>query len=272
MIRKQTVTALGAMMILTAARAGAADGVLITQTRTSASGAVTTSQVQIEKTRMRAESDDARGRKTTMIFDGTAQVLRTIDDEAKTYSEMNKADVDKLSGQMSGAMAQMQEQMKNMPPEARARVEEMMKGRGMGMPAAAAAPTEYKKVGTDKAGKWTCDKYEGTRGGEKVSEVCTVAPSALGFTASDFEVTRQMAEFFAKLVPQGADQLFRIGAETANGFSGVPVRTVTFRNGAPAGTSEITDVSRQNIPDSLFTVPAGYTKREMMGGRGRGRQ
>ena len=55
-----------------------------------------------------------------MIFDGTAQVMRTIDDEAKTYTEMTKADVEKLSGQMSGAMAQMQEQMKNMPPEARA--------------------------------------------------------------------------------------------------------------------------------------------------------
>jgi hypothetical protein len=272
MTRRQMVMALSTLMILTAASVHAADGVLIAQKRTTATGAVTTSQVQIEKTRMRAESDAAGGRKMTMIFDGTEQVLRTVDDETKSYSEMTKADVDKLSGQMSGAMAQMQEQMKNLPPETRARMEEMMKGRGAAMPGPTGTPTAYKNVGTDKVGKWTCDKYEGSRDGVKVSEVCTVAPAALGFAASDFAVTKQMAEFFSKLVPQGADQLFQVGSETPNSFAGVPVRTVTFRNGAVSSTTEITDVSRQNIPDSAFAVPAGYQKRDMMGGRGRGRQ
>ena len=266
---RQTLMALGAM-VLSAATAGAADGILIAQKMTSASGGVTTSQVQIDKTHMRAEMTGANGRKQAMVFDGAAQVMRTIDDEAKTYSEMTKADLDRIGGQMAGAMGQMQEQMKNLPPEARARMEEMMKGRGIAP--AGGEPTIYKKVGTDTVGKWTCDRYEGTRGGEKVSEVCTVAPATLGFTAADFDVTKQMAEFFAKLVPQGADQLFRIGAATANGFSGLPVRTVTFTGGKPAGTTEMTDAGRQNIPDSTFTVPAGYTKRDMMGGRGRGRQ
>ncbi len=164
----------------------------------------------------------------TMIFDGTAQVMRTIDDDAKTYTEMSKADMDKMSAQMSGAMAQMQEQMKNMPPEARKRMEAAMQGRGMRHAGGggATAPTEYKKIGTDKVGKWTCDKYEGTRSGEKVSELCTVAPATLGFTPADFEVTRQMAEFFAKLVPQGADQMFRIGS---------PARQRLLRAAGPHG-------------------------------------
>jgi hypothetical protein len=266
---RHTVATLGAVLILSAAAAEAADGILIAQKLTGASGTTTTSQIEIEKTRMRAESAGANGRKQTMIFDGTAQVMRTIDDEAKTYTEMTKADVDRLSGQMSGAMAQMQQQMQNMPPEARARMEEMMKGRGMSM--AGAAQTEYKKVGTDKVGKWTCDKYEGTRDGQKVSELCTVAPTALGFTPADFDVTKQMAEFFSKLVPQGADQMFRMGSTDPKGFAGVPVRTIMFSNGAVSATSELTDVSRQTFPDSMFTVPAGYTKRDMMGGR-RGRQ
>jgi hypothetical protein len=270
MTARYTVAALGAAMMLNAAATEAADGILISQKTTSASGTVTTHQIEIEKTRMRAESDAAGGRTMKVVFDGTAQVIRTIDDEAKTYTEMNKADMDRMSAQMSGAMAQIQEQMKNMPPEARKRMEAAMPGRGAG--AGAAPPTEYKKIGTDKVGKWNCDKYEGTRNGEKVSELCTVPPATLGFTPGDFEVTAQMAEFFSKLVPQGGDQLFRIGSPAANGFAGLPVRTVTFRNGAPSLTSEITDASRQTFPDSIFAVPAGYTKRDMMGGRGRGRQ
>lgn len=269
MTPRQTLAALSAAMILSAAASEAADGILIAQKTTSSSGTTTTHQSQIEKTRMRAETD-AAGRKMTMIFDGTAQVMRTIDDAAKSYTEMTKADMEKMSAQMSGAMAQMQEQMKNMPPESRKRMEAMMAGRGAA--AGPTAPTEYKKIGTDKVGKWSCDKYEGTRNGEKVSELCTVPPASLGFTLGDFDVTRQMAEFFSKLVPQGADQMFRVGSSAPNGFSGLPVRTVIFRNGAPSFTSEITDVSRQNFPDSLFAVPAGYTKRDMMAGRGRGRQ
>jgi hypothetical protein len=271
MTARHTVAALGAAMMLSAGASEAADGILIAQKMTSASGTVTTHQIEIEKTRMRAESEAAGGRKMKMVFDGSAQVMRTIDDEAKTYTEMSKADMDKMSAQMSGAMAQMQEQMKNMPPEARKRMEEAMRGRGA-PGGGATASTEYKKIGTDKVGKWTCDKYEGTRAGEKVSELCTVAPATLGFTPGDFEVTKQMAEFFSKLVPQSGDQMFRIGSPTANGFSGLPVRTVIFRNGAPSITSEITDASRQNFPDSIFAVPAGYTKRDLMAGRGRGRQ
>jgi hypothetical protein len=272
MTARYTVAALIAATTLSAAAAQAANGILVAQKMTSSTGTVSTHQIQIEKTRMRAESIGPSGRKQTIIFDGSGQVLRTVDDDAKTYTEMTKADLDRLSGQMAGAMAQMQEQMKNMPPEARKRMEAAMQGRGLPGGAGVAAKTEYKKVGTDKVGKWTCDKYEGTRDGEKVAELCTVPPATLGFTPDDFEVTRQMAEFFSKLVPQGADQMFRIGSPTANGFAGLPVRSVTFRNGAPNTVSEITDASRQEFPDALFTVPAGYEKRDLLGGRGRGRQ
>jgi hypothetical protein len=254
----------------------AANGVLIAQKVTNGS-TTTTTQSQIEPTRMRSEIASSAGRKQTVVFDGTAQVMRMIDDDAKTYTEMAKADLERMRGQVDGAMAQMQERLKNMPPEQRARMEALMKGRGAAMTAAAGPPTEYKKVGTDKVGRWTCDKYEGTKNGEKVSEVCTAAPSALGLTPADFEVTRQLAEFFKSMMPQAADGLFAfsIGSTTQNpnAFSGLPVRFVSFRGGTIQTVSEVTEASRQNFPDALFQVPAGYQKREFPGmGRGRGRQ
>ena len=235
MTPSQTVAALGAAMMLSAAAAEAADGILIAQKmhQRDRHG----HDAVRSRSRRRAcapRATDARGRKQTMIFDGTAQVMRTIDDEAKTYTEMTKADVERLARQMAGAMAQMQEQMKNMPPEARTHMEAMMQGRGM--PAAPRAPTEYKKVGTDKVGKWTCDKYEGTRGGEKISELCTVSPATLGFTRrrlrghqADGGVLRRS---WCRRAPTRCSAIG--SAETPNGFSGLPVRTVIFRNGAPS--------------------------------------
>jgi uncharacterized protein DUF4412 len=261
------VTAIG----LTAIPATAASGVLIAQKVTN--GTTTTAvQSQIEQTRMRSEIVSSNGRKQTVVFDGAAQVLRMIDDAAKTYTEMSKADVERMRGQVDAAMSAMQEQMKNLPPEQRARMEALMKGRGAAMTGAAGPPTEYKKIGTDTVGKWTCDKYEGRKNGEKVSEVCTVNPAALGFTAADFDVTKQLADFFTSMMPQAGEGLFRMGSASPNSFAGLPVRFVGFAGGVPQTTSEVTDASRQNFPDALFQVPAGYQKRELPAMPGRGRQ
>jgi hypothetical protein len=259
-----------AAISMAGAPARAADGILIAQKITSG-GNTTTHQSQIEKTRMRSEIAGQNGRRQTIIFDAGAQVLRIIDDQAKTYSEMTKADIDRMSTQMSAAMAQMQQQMQNLPPEQRARLEAMMQGgRGM-IGAVAGPPPEYKKVGTDTVGKWTCDRYEGTKNGEKSSELCTVAPTALGFSMGDFEITKQFAEFFSRLMPQGVEALFRIGSSGPTGFSGIPVRAISYKGGAPQTVTEMTEASRQNFPDALFAVPAGYQKRDFPGA-GRGRQ
>lgn len=249
----------------------AADGILIVE-KTTSNGTTRTNQVQIEKNRLRAENE-VRGEKQVVVFDGTAQVMRIINMDAKTYSEITKADVDRLGGQMQAAMAQMQAQMANMPPAARAQMEAMMRGRGMG---ATPAKTEYRKTGTDKVGKWTCDKYEGYQDNQKTSELCTVDPKAVGFAASDFEVTKQMAAFFQQLVPQNAGQMFAIGQPDQQGYTGIPVRrTFTILN-MPT-TTELTDVTRQNFPDASYAVPAGFTKQDSpfgapAGRGGRGRQ
>ena len=245
--------------------AQAADGVLLVQKMTTAGGTPQTHQIHIESKRMRAESVGPRGEKQTVIFDGAKQVLSIVDSERKTYTEMTKAEIEALGGQMAGMMAQMEQQLKSLPPEQRAQVEAMMKGRGMG--AVGAPKIEYKKVGTDTVGKWTCDKYEGYADGKKTSDLCTVDPKVLGFSAADFAITRELADFFKKLMPAGAAQMFSIGTPEDQGFSGIPVRSVVTVGGRQM-TSEITEVSRQTFPDSIFQVPAGYQKQGLGGRRG----
>lgn len=275
------ITFAGAMCVL-AGTLQAADGLLIVEKTTSSGGTpqsrmegalgARTNQIQIERTRMRAESSDAKGEKQVMVFDGTKQVLDIIYIDKKTYTEMTKDDVEKMGGQLSDAMAQMQKQMANLPPEQRAQMEAMMKGRMGGAGTAAAPKVHYKKTGTDTVGKWTCDKYEGFDNDQKTSEVCTVDPKVLGFAASDFEISRQLAEFFKKMMPASAGQMFSIGTVADQGFSGVPVRR-TFTIGERQVTTEITEVSRQNFPDSSYAVPAGFEKQAFGAmGRGRGRQ
>ena len=185
------------LLLMFSAAAGAETGVLVVQKTNTGSGQVT-NQMQIAKSRMRAEMIDGSGSQRAFIFDGDRQVMLLINPERKSYNEITKADVDRFAGQMKEMMAKV-------PPEMRAKVEAMMKGQGMG--SAAAVKTEYRKAGTDKTGKWTCDKYDGYENGQKTSEICTVDPSVLGLSAADFAVTQQFVEFFSKLMPQAAGQL-----------------------------------------------------------------
>ena len=246
----------------------AAQGVLVVETTTSG-GTPRTSQVQIEPNRIRTEVAGPDGSTQVVVFDGAKQVLYMINPAAKSYSMMTKAEVDAAGAQLGDAMAQMQAALKDMPPAQRAQIEAMMKGRGL--PAGLGAPrTEYRRNGTSKVSKWTCDVYESFQNDAKTGELCTVSPTALGFTPADFEVTRQLAEFLRGLIPGAADQLFQVGS-TQQGFSGVPVRRVSSAGGQQT-TSELTAVSRETFPDSLFAVPEGFTQTASpFGGRGRGR-
>jgi hypothetical protein len=216
---------------------------------------------------MRAEVDGANGERQVIVFDGPKQVLTMIYPDKKAYAELTKADADQMGGRMSISPA-MQEQMAKMPPAQRELMEQMMRGRAGGPPPQP-AKMEYRRAGSDKVGKWACDKYEGFQNNIKKMELCTVAPQALGVAASDFDITRQMTAFFSKMAPGGTGPTFEVGTMETVGFSGVPVRSIAFGSkGEVVYTSELTDVSRQNFAASSYAVPAGFQKQTMFGGRG----
>src|SRR3954464_4080531 len=124
------ILSLAGAACLVAAHAWAADGVQLVQKVTVGAGPAQTHQIEIEAKRMRMEVGGGQRGGQVVIFDGTRDVMMMIDDANKSYTEMTKADADALGSQVSSAMSQMQEAMKNMPPEQRAQIEAAMKGRG----------------------------------------------------------------------------------------------------------------------------------------------
>jgi hypothetical protein len=274
-----------AAAILLGVQVWAADGIVLVQKFTYADKPPQTHQIQMDQKHMRTESAGPDGSKAVVIFDSARQVMTMVNDANKSYSEISKADMEAAAAQMSAAAAQMtaataqmQEMMKNLPPERRAQMEAAMKGRmgGAGAtPAAPAARPAFKKVGTGTVGKWTCDKYEGYTNGQKTHEMCTVDPKVLGFSPADFQVTRDMVAFFKQFqgqlpqLQQSSSQTFTMGTVEDQGFSGIPVRSVSTTANGSQVTFEIADVHREAFTDATFQPPAGYTKLDLFGGRGR---
>jgi hypothetical protein len=248
---------------LSPSTARAADGVLLVQSISDgAKTTATSSQVQMEPNRIRAEVHDGDGRRQVVIFDAVNEVLYIVDAARKSYIELTKADAAKMGSMMSGAMAMMQQQMANLPPAQRAMLEQQMAGMMGGGATAVARPT-YKRNGVGKAGERACDRYDGYTAGQKTSEICTVAPEALGFALADFAVLNKLSDFVRTIMPQMADQIVGVGSPE-QGFSGLPVRSAATdpRSGRTI-TIQLTDARRATFEDAIFRVPAGFTKQAM---------
>jgi hypothetical protein len=247
MVRFFTLAALSSLL---AARGlgQPADGIVITQ-RVTLGGAPVTVQTHIDATRMRTEMAGPNGATNVTIFDGGKQVLYTIDPARKTYTEMTKADIDRLSAQLQGAAASIQSQLEKLPAAQRAQMQAMMKG------------VELTRTGTDTVGNWTCDKFDMTLAGQKLGERCTVSLAVLGFTARDFDVMGQMAAFYAAMAPQMGGQASVPTGIDPGGSSDFPVKTVMMVPGVTT-TTELIEAGRQPLSDALFAVPAGFTRQD----------
>ena len=196
--------------------------------------------------------------------------LYVLDDKKKSYMEMDKATMQKTADQAGAAMKQMQEQMKNMPPEQRAQMEKMMGGNMPGMMSGKKDVYEAKDTGkNDSSEGRKCRIWNLMKNGKTHEELCVV-PFASMPGKEDLQRTfKELAESFEGLTSSipGAGE----AAKVRNSINGYPVRTRHFDEaGKLRGTENVlTKWVEESMPASTFDIPTGYKKKEMpkmMGG------
>jgi hypothetical protein len=127
---------------------------------------------------------------------------------------------------------------------------------------------EFKPMGQKKTvNGFACDMYRVLHDGVAKEEDCVAPWSAKVLQKSDFEGFRKFAEDIAKEMGVGRggnDMLAQMDK-----YPGLPVSRHMLEGGED---EEIKSVKRGAIADSVFTVPAGYTKKDLptMGGPGMG--
>jgi hypothetical protein len=216
---------------------------------------VTTDTILLDANRMRMESDD--GKVAMFLTDGGRNRFVMLDKARKTYQEIDEQTMNQMAEQMSGAMAQMNAAMKNMPPEQRAMMEKMMKGK---MPQAAAAPpkTVYTAKGSGSINGFSCTKYEGDLSGAKESELCAAVPTQLKLSASDMQIFDKMRQFSSTLLSALANSPVKISVPSGYGFDqgyeGFPIQKTEFENGQETKRGELKSITRTNFTDADFSV------------------
>jgi len=218
-----------------------------------------TQVVMVQDGRIRTNN---AGQGNGMILKET--VLYVIDDKRKTYSEMDKATMKKMADQAGAAMKQIEEHLKNMPPEQRAQMEKML---GANMPGGMSGKKdvyEMKDSGKSETSEGRqCRVWNLLKNGTVHEELCVVPFSSLP-GKEDFQKSfKELADAFAGMasgLPGAGDSI-----KARNSINGYPVRVRQFDDaGKPRGTETVlTKWVEESFPGSTFEIPAGYTKKEL---------
>jgi len=248
-------------------------GVIVTSSHTDmASNQTNPATAYVEGDRMKVVTPD-----TTVIFRGDQNRVWVIDPKKRTYMEFTQETVRAFGSQITGAQAQfsaaqaqLQAQLAQLPPAQRAAVEAQLGARGLGAPPAGGAgrgapAVTYVRAGQSKAiGRWRCDVFAKTVGGQKEEDVCIAPIATAGLTAADFRAMNSFAEFMAPIasapmVPHN-DYMHWNDMNKAIGFQGVPLDTMTYTNGRPNMQETVKTIERATIPGNTFDLPSGLTK------------
>jgi hypothetical protein len=265
-MKTSKVLALGVVLGSTLSFAGAARAGVTMVVKRGAGAAAAKSTITLDNDRVRVEGQGNGPREGNIIMDGRARKMVMINVSEKSYTELTEADMKKMGAQIAAMRAQAAEQMKNLPPEQRKKMEAMMGN--MGTPDGKMPKVELKAMGQKKTvNGFACDMYRVSRDGVAKEEDCIAPWGPKVLQKSDFENFRKFAEEMAKSMGVTGTQNDMF--QQYDKFPGIPVSRHMLDGGED---EEIESIKRGSVAESLFTVPAGYTKKEMpmMGGPGMG--
>jgi hypothetical protein len=253
-----------------------AGGVLEMSTKNSSGATVVASRMYAQAGKLRMDQMDESGAvQTSAIFQNNEMVMVNYAD--KKFHRIDEKTLAQLGAQMqkaSAAMKQLEQQMANMPPEQRAMMEKMMKGRMAGMAGMGAKPPVI-RFEADGMGTWqsyTCKNYTVYAGDQKTQEMCTVPASKVEGAEEFVAAARNMKEFFDKfkeaLQMPGLANLAQNPAEVIGQVEGFPVHTKEFENGVLRQEKFLSSSKTESLSDSLFSPPQGFREEKFMRGQG----
>lgn len=214
----------------------------------------TQQELLLDNDRMRANE---RNRSMLFLTDGGRERMVILDPARNEYRDMDRQSMEQVSQQLQGALGQLQSQLQNLPPEQRARLEQMMKGRMGQAGQGAASGTTYTAKGSGSVNGFVCTKYEGMRGAEKVTDLCAAKPADVHFNASDFQVIEKMREFGANMLTTLANSPLansRVSDLMQPGYEGLPVQQTSYSGGQAISKWEVKSIERVSFSDSDFSL------------------
>lgn len=197
------------------------------------------------------------------------QTMYLLNTQKKSYRRIDKAQMQQVGDQLAGMREKMQEQMAKMSPEQRAMMENALGGLGAGGADAKRKLPVFSVRDTgrsDSAAGYSCRVWEILSDGNKEHEVCAAAAGSFPGGNDMMKSMREIGDFLSGLANNFGGKSNAIGGywSQIQRIDGVPLITRDFdSSGKPDGEMRMVAVKSENLPATLFAVPAGYTEKQL---------
>jgi hypothetical protein len=211
----------------------------------------------------------------------TIRIFRMTSPGTTTYRELGEADVEAMrvlagkgddagkgvSEEMAKAMAELEENLKGLPPEQQAMIRERMHA-GSAM-AGGAPETTYEPLSVQKkVGGYPVTGYRVLEDGEPTGEIWAARLQDVGLTEKDLTAVSAMATFLEDLtkdLPLAQDALEpRRFNPKADGFLGFPVLVVEGVGSDDETRTELQKILKGPVDPKQVQVPSTYTKETLV--------
>ncbi|MFC4309640.1 DUF4412 domain-containing protein [Steroidobacter flavus] len=250
------------LLTVTAAHAGTK---LETVSRDLSGGKATAISTWAQGGMMRVET---KPNESTMIFKD--DTIYAISHKDKSYVAMDRASMKRMAEQLNPALQMLQERMKTMTPEQRAQMEKML---GAKIPNGEAQPApEIKRTSrNDKINGYGCTYVEVREAGVLTDELCVVPANALKGSAELMASAKKMSvlvnDMMTSMDAPWLKQMAQKQIQNFEAIGGIPVISRHFVDGKPQNETSLSSISSETVAASMFDIPAGYTKKDMMAPR-----
>ncbi len=200
-------------------------------------------------------------RDNSIIYPGDGYSMTVLEHDKRRYMVVDEAFADSVSTQIDAAMAQVEEQLAQLPPEQRAMMRSMLENR---MPKQNREPPqqEFRRTNTIR----TIAGYECVEGalitdGEQEFTMCISQASEIGMPAGDYAALRKAFAAMSKLVAKfspGTEQMFNLDL-----IGGVPIMS---RDSSGQEDSRLVSASFAAIEATRLEIPADYKQHDPAAG------
>ncbi len=225
------------------------------------------STLRIQGRRMRV---DARGDRSTLLFDAGEETAWLLDHRKKTVFKVDAGTTRAVASKIDETRDLMRERLKNLPPEQRAQMERLLAGATPQQTPAVEAPPPPQIVlratgARDAISGVACDEVEVLRDGRRVAEVCRATFEDAGVPEKDFAIMRDLGGFLrdtvSQMVPGNLQQAQQDGfaaLESMEGLDGIPMRVRAYDKDRAVSETLITSIAAERVEAAAFKVPDGY--------------
>ncbi len=209
-----------------------------------------------------------------LLYDASRDVIIHVNSDRQEYTEIDRATLNEfaetaaeMQQQLAPQMAQMREQLKSLPPEQRAMIEQQLGSlANMGATESKAAePFELVKRGSRTVAGFRCQVYEVMQGKQRKSEVCVASAADAGVSKADYATLTAMTEFMREMASSAQRLSAGLGGSSTmalGGAKGVPVSVRDFESGREFAVASVSD---KPLDDTRFSEYRTYQRQEMPG-------